>query len=63
MLEYIVIFVIVGIAGLFTLRRLVKDASGSHRESCACECNTQSKVREIADLADKTSKKHVIGKS
>jgi len=60
MLEYIVIFIIVGIAGYFTIKRLVQDATGSQCESCTCECNTQAKILEIAKIAEKSSDKRDI---
>ncbi len=58
MLEYIVIFIIVGVAAFFTIRKLIRDAKGGSCDSCACECDIPEQMKKIAEIAEKTKQEN-----
>jgi uncharacterized membrane protein YuzA (DUF378 family) len=54
MLQYIVVFAIVGIAMVYTISKLTKQAKGRGCDNCECSCNAGPKnLEETADASGK----------
>ena len=52
MLEYVAVFIIVGVAGYYTIRKLIREATGSECGDCSCSCDSSSTIQRINEIAE-----------